>query len=194
MTAPAAPAPKAPPGRIWYIVAIVVFFAGMAAMAAFLLTRLMSMDSGLTRFVVPGEHTLTLQPGNYTIFHETQSVIDGKIYASSSLGGLTVAVTGPGGASVPLTAAGSGHYNFGGHTGFAVFDFTAASPGDYVVTGVYADGAAGPETVLAVGAPLLSGILTTVFGSLGFAFGGAIVATTIGATALVKRRRAGLRF
>ena len=77
-----APASTAPPGRIWYLVAIAIFLVGMAAMAAFLITRLMSMDSGLTRFVVPGEQTLTLEAGSYTIFHEPQGVIDGKIYVA----------------------------------------------------------------------------------------------------------------
>src|SRR5262245_50889316 len=123
MTAPSVPAsPATPPGRIWYLVAVGIFLVGMAAMVAFLITRLLSMDSGLTRFVVPGEQTLTLEAGNYTIFHEPQGVIDGKIYAGGSIEGLTVTVAGPGGNDVPLSAAGSGRYSFGGHTGFSVFD------------------------------------------------------------------------
>jgi hypothetical protein len=189
-----APSPSAVPGRIWYLVAIAIFLIGMAAMAAFLITRLMSMDSGLTRFVVPGDETLTLDAGNFTIFHEPQGVIDGKIYAGGSLSGLTVTVTGPGGGDVPLSAAGSGRYSFGGHTGFAVFDFTAASAGAYVIAGRYADNAPGPQTVLAVGAGFLSGLLTTIFGSLAIAFGGAIIAAIIAVRVLIKRRRAGLGF
>jgi hypothetical protein len=189
-----APASPAVPGRIWYLIALAIFLAGMAAMAAFLITRLMSMDSGLTRFVVPGEETLTLDTGNYTIFHEPQGVLDGKIYAGGSLSGLTVTVTDPGGTDVPLSAASSGRYSFGGHTGFAVFDFTAASPGAYVIGGRYADNAPGPQTVLAVGAGFLSGLLTTIFGSLAIAFGGAIIAAIIAVRVLVKRRRAGLGF
>ncbi len=192
MTAPAAPA--TPPGRIWYLIAVGIFLVGMTAMAVFLITRLMSMDSGLTRFVAPGGETLTLDAGNYTIFHEPQGVIDGKIYSGGALTGLTVTVTGPDGSDVPLTAASSGRYSFGGHTGFAVFDFTAASSGAYIIAGHYADDAPGPQTVLAVGAGFLSGLLTTIFGSLGIAFGGAIIATAIGVTVLVKRRRAGLQF
>ena len=192
MTAPAAPA--TPPGRIWYLVAVGIFLVGMAAMTAFLITRLMSMDSGLTRLVVPGEQTLTLEAGTFTIFHEPQGVIDGKIYSGGALTGLTVTITGPGGSDVPLAAASSGRYSFGGHTGFAVFDFTAASPGAYVIAGRYADDAPGPQTVLAVGAGFLSGLLTTIFGSLGIAFGGAIIAAIIGVRTLVKRRRAGLQF
>lgn len=192
MTAPASPA--AVPGRVWYLVAIAIFLVGMAAMAAFLITRLMSMDSGLTRFVVPGEQTLTLEPGSFTIFHEPQGVIDGKIYAGGSIEGLTVTVTGPDGSDVPLTAASSGRYSFSGHTGFSVFDFSAASPGQYVVAGRYADDTPGPQTVIAVGAEFMSGLLTTVFGSLGIAFAGAIVATIITIRTLVRRRRAGLGF
>ena len=95
---------------------------------------------------------------------------------------------------MPLAAASSGRYSFGGHTGFAVFDFTAASPGAYVIAGRYADDAPGPQTVLAVGAGFLSGLLTTIFGSLAIAFGGAIIAAIIGVRVLVKRRRAGLGF
>ncbi len=190
VSAPAAP----PPGRIWYLVALGIFLVGMAAMAAFLITRLMSMDSGLTRFVVPGEQTLTLDAGDYTIFHEPQGVIDGKIYSGGSLSGLAVTVTAPDGSDVPLAAAGSGRYSFGGHTGFAVFDFAAATPGAYAVAGRYADDAPGPQTVLAVGAGFLSGLLTTIFGSLAIAFGGAIIAAIILIRTLVKRRRAGLGF
>ncbi len=189
-----AAAPGNPPGRIWYLVAVGIFLAGMAAMAVFLLTRLSGFDEGLTRFIVPGEQALTLDAGNYTIFHEAQSVIDGKIYASSGLGGLMVNVTGADGGEVPLRSSGSGRYTFGGHTGFAVFDFTAPSAGAYVVAGRYADGAPGPETVLAVGQGFLSSLLWTIFGALGIAFGGAAIAAAIGVTVLVKRRRAGLQF
>ena len=189
-----AAAPGNPPGRIWYLVAVGIFLAGMVAMAVFLLTRLTGFDEGLTRFIVPGEQALTLDAGNYTIFHEAQSVIDGKIYASSGLGGLMVNVTGADGGEVALRSSGSGRYTFGGHTGFAVFDFTAASAGAYVVAGRYADGAPGPETVLAVGQGFLSSLLWTIFGALGIAFGGAAIAAAIGVTVLVKRRRAGLQF
>ncbi len=189
-TVPAAP----PPGRIWYLVALGIFLAGMATMGAFLVTRLTSMDSGLTRFVVPGERTLTLEAGSYTIFHEPQGTIDGKIYAGGSIEGLSVVVTGPDDVSVPLASAGSGRYSFGGHTGFAVFDFTAPAAGSYVVAASYPDQASGPQTVLAVGAGFVSGLLATIFGALAFAFGGAIIATIIMVRTLVRRRRAGLGF
>jgi len=181
------------PGRFWYLVAIAIFIVGMALMAVFLITRLTAFDAALVRFVVPGEHTVTLDEGRHTIFHETHSVIDGKVYSSASLGGLTVIVTGPGGSPVALTPSGSGHYSMGSRSGVAVFDFTAESTGGYVVAGSYPDGG-GPQTVLAVGPTFSSTIVLTVLGSLGIAFGGALIATGLVVLVLVKRRRAGFKF
>lgn len=195
MTSPSTLPAKAPPGRGWYVVAIVVFLAGMAGMGAFLLDRLSHIADGLSRFVVPGEQTLTLAPGSYTVFHESRSVIDGRIFDSPGLGGLAVTVTSPAGAALalePVTM--SGRYDFGGHTGFATFDFTVAEPGDYTVAGRYPDAAGGPETVIAVGRGFIGSLFGTIFGALGIAFGGAAIAAAILVTVLVRRRRAGLRF
>ena len=195
MTQPAAPSPAiAPPGRGRYLLAIVIFLAGMAGMAVFLTTRLMAMQDGLNRFLVPGEQVLALEPGTYTIFHETHGFFDGKLYASPALGGLIVTVTGPGGETVPIAPAGSGRYNFGEHTGYAVFDFTTPSAGNYAVSGRYDDGAPTPQVVLAVGSGFMSSLLGTIFGALGIAFAGAIIAAVLIIHTLIKRRRAGLRF
>jgi hypothetical protein len=105
-----------------------------------------------------------------------------------------VTVTGPDGEAVPLSTASSGRYSFGGHTGYSVFDFTAPVDGSYVVAGRYQADGAGPETVIAVGAGFLSSLLGTIFGSLGIAFAGAIIAAGLAVMTLVQRRRAGLRF
>ena len=193
MSAPASPAVN-PPGRIRYLVALLIFLAGMAGMAAFLINRLSTMQDGMTRLVVPGEQAVALEAGSYTIFHEMHSVIDGVVYASPGLGGLVVTVTGPDGEAVPLAAAGAGRYSFGEHTGYSIFDFTAPVDGSYLVAGRYQANGAGPETVIAVGAGFISSLLGTIFGSLGIAFAGAIVAAGLVVMTLVQRRRAGLRF
>ena len=142
---------------------------------------------------MPGEHTLALEAGNYTIFHETQGVIDGKIYASGSPSGLTVTVDRPGRQRVPLAPRAPGA-TASAATPASPCSISPRSPGDYVIAARYADDAPGPQTVLAVGAGFLSGLLTTIFGSLAIAFGGAIIAAIIGVRVLVKRRRAGLGF
>ncbi len=186
--------PGAAPSRLRYLVAVVIFFAGMAGMGIFLVNQLSEMQDELTRFVVPGERTLAFEAGKYTVFHETESIIDGKVYSSPGLGGLTVTVTGPGGETVALTPAGSGHYTFGGHKGTSLFDFEATGAGEYTVAGQYAPGASGPETVLAVGAGFMSSLLGTIFGALGIAFAGSIIAAILVVMTLVKRRRAGFKF
>jgi hypothetical protein len=192
---PVAHVPPGTPGRGWYVIALIVFLAGMAGMAAFLVSKLASLGDNLTQIVVPGEKSLALEAGGYTIFHELQSVIDGRIYASPSIAGLEVKVTGPGGETVPIAQAGiGGRYSIAGRTGIAAFDFHAPTAGTYVVTAGYADGASEPQAVLAVGGGFVKGLLTTIFGALAFAFGGAIIATVIAVRTLMKRRRAGLRF
>jgi hypothetical protein len=195
MTVPASsPVQRSAPGRIWYVVGLVVFLAGMAGMGVFLVDKLTGMADALTRVIVPGEAAMPLQPGKYTIFHERQSVVDGRIFDSPGLGGLAVSVTGPDGTAVMLAPATvSGRYSFGSHIGFAAFDFTATTAGDYTVAGRYPDGATGPETVLAVGSGFMGSLFGTIFGALGIAFGGAAIAAVIIVTTLVRRRRAGHR-
>ena len=187
--------PQAAPGRRWYLAAVAIFLAGMAGMGAFLFDRLSHMADGLTQIVVPGERTLTLEPGNYTIFHESRSVVDGRIYDSPSLGGLAVAVTSAAAQPVALAPVTmSGRYTFGGRTGFAAFDFTVVEPGDYTVAGRYPDPAGGPETVIAVGRGFLGSLFGTIFGGLGIAFGGAAIALFVALRTFLRRRRAGFRF
>jgi hypothetical protein len=185
----------APPGRIRYAVALAIFFIGMAGMATFLVNRLSSFGDNLVQIVVPGERDLPLAAGRYTIFHERQSVIDGRIFDSAGLGGLEVSVQAPDGAAVPLESGSvSGQYNLGARSGFAAFEFVADRPGSYRLAGRYADGASEPQTVLAVGQGFLAGLLKIIFGGLAFAFGGAILATALAVATLIKRRRAGFRF
>lgn len=194
MTMPAAPSPViAVPGRGRYLLGIAIFLAGMAAMGIFLTSRLADMQEGLTRFLVPGETVLTLAAGEYTIFHEPNSVIDGTAYVSTGLDGLNVAVSGPDGEIAPLTTASSGRYNFPGHSGYSLFDFSAPVAGDYTVTAAYPGADDGPKTVLAVGAGFMSSLLTTIFSAIAIAFAGAIIAAILIITTLMKRRRAGLR-
>src|SRR5437764_4980789 len=79
------------PGRYWYAVAALVWLAGAAGAFAFLRFQLMDLAPGLMRVVVPGSTVLDLsEPGSYTIFHESESVLDGRIYAVENVSGLRV--------------------------------------------------------------------------------------------------------
>jgi hypothetical protein len=148
--------------------------------------------NAFTRLVVPGTGVVALaKPGTYTIFHETQSVVDGRVYAVNDIPGMKVEVAPEaGGAAIPVTAA-AAHttYTVGSHSGESLLEFTIAESGRYRVTAAYADGQNGAQTVLAIG----SGILATLFraiaiviGSvtLGFALSLALLLTTY-----LRRRR-----
>ena len=189
-----APARPPPPGRIRYLIALLFFLAGMGGMGFILFRGISSLDTGLVQIVVPGEKQLTLEPGDYTIFHERQSVVDGRVYSSQSLGGLQLVVTSAKGEDValkPVTI--TGQYTFGGRSGVSVFDFTVANGGDYTVAGRY-PGSSGPDTVVAVGKGFFGGLLGMIFGGLASAFGGAGIALILFLTTLFRRRRAGLGF
>lgn len=193
-TVPHVPPARQAPGRGRYLLALLVFIAGMLGMAGVLVYGLSGMGDGLFQVVVPGEQHLTLEPGSYTIFHERHSVFNGRVYDTQALGGLELAVVGPDGQEVALAPVSmTGQYTFGGRSGVSVFDFTVDKGGDYVVSGRYPD-SSGPDTVIAIGQGFLGNLLGTIFGGLAFAFGGAGIALFVFLTTLFRRRRAGHSF
>jgi hypothetical protein len=188
---PPPPGRKPAPSRLWYVLAFLVFVGGFGGMALFLVDRLGGIGNGLVQIVVPGEKEIVLEPGFYTIFHERESVVDGRIYQSNGIAGLEVSLTGPAGEPVAVTTASmSANYNIPGHRGVSAFQFEAKAAGTYRLSAGYADGTAGPETVLAVGKGFVRKLIGTIFGGLALAFGGAGLAVAIAVPVFVKRLRA----
>lgn len=178
--------------RAWYGVALVLFLAGAAGAGALIWSALSGLDSGMTRIVVPGSSVLALsQPGSYTIFHETNAVIGGRIYASRTIDGLQVSIAKvPGGAAIPVAAPHlSSRYEYGGHTGVSVLSFTIAKPGNYRLTAQYGDGRSGPQAVLAIGEGFFGRLLGTIFGAIGAMFAGTVAAVVIASFTFFTRRR-----
>jgi len=104
---------------LWFVVAGLVAIAGFVAAGLYLVPRLGSVDAGMIRVVVPGNTTLDLgKAGTYTIFHEKQSVVDGRFYASDSVSGLRVDVIAEAtGTPVRLEPATSTSYSMGSRQG-----------------------------------------------------------------------------
>ena len=163
--------------RAWYAVAALLFVVGMAGLGWVVWSGLSGIGDLIVRFVVPGSGELTLaEAGMYTIFHEEESVIDGRVYNVPTIDGLTVTVTEEAdGATVPVRSPGVHMtYTIGGHSGVSVFAFEAVRPGRYRLTGAYDGGRTAPRTVLAVDLGffrwlwrlLLMGILSIVLGAL----------------------------
>ncbi|MCW5748324.1 MAG: hypothetical protein KIT36_19205 [Alphaproteobacteria bacterium] len=181
------------PSRGWYVVAAVVLVAAVVAAVWLAVARVGGMQGGLTQIVVPGSADLELtRPGTYTIFHERTSQVDGRIFSSSDISGLRVAVrsVANGRAIAVRRPTGSTSYNFSGRSGQSVLAFDIDAPGTYRLTAGYDDGRTRPQAVLAVGTGFVSGLLATIALSFGIALAGVAVAMVIFIVVLLKRRRA----
>ncbi|GAW41274.1 hypothetical protein SH203_01678 [Brevundimonas sp. SH203] len=160
------------PGRIFYLLALIPAICGAAAMVILLVTKLTTMDDGLQQIVVPGARELTLAPGDYTVFLETRSVVDGRLYVVDDVSGLAVKVEAADGAPVAThTPGGSSSYTLGGRQGQSFQAFRIDRPGAYRVSADYVGGA-GPQTVIAIGKGFVAGLFGLVLSALGAMFGG----------------------
>ena len=173
---------------LWFVVAGLIAIAGFVAAGLYLWPRLGSVDAGMIRVVVPGSATLDLgKPGVYTIFHEKQSVVDGRFYASDSVSGLRVDVIAEAtGAPVRLEPATSTSYSMGSRQGASIFAFTIDQPGRYRLT----TNLAGGQAVLAIGQGVFGSIFALVGGTIAIAFAGLAVAGIIVALTIWQRMRA----
>lgn len=180
------------PSRRGYLVALGVLVVGMVTFGAFLFFGLRGLGDELPRFVVPGTTELALnRTGTYTIFHESESVVAGRVYATADVSGLFVEViSADTGESIPLDTPGaSSSYTLGGRSGTAVLTFEVEEPGSYHLSAGYADGS-GPESVLAVGHGFGRRLFLMVGGSIAIAFGATALALAIAIVTFVRRRRA----
>ncbi|HUU67442.1 MAG TPA: hypothetical protein VMW57_09230 [Methyloceanibacter sp.] len=181
------------PGRMWYAAAVLVALAGFAVAGYRVYSSLDDLMRGMAQVVVPGEAVLALEPGRYTIFHEYQSAVGGRIYSGTDISGLLVRVApADGGTPLDLDQTGAtSSYELGSHAGRSVLAFDVPQAGDYRLVASYPGGEAKPEAVLAVGRGMTGGILSLVFSAL------AIVFLSVAAAAAIvimtyRRRRAAL--
>lgn len=189
------------PGRVLYLLALVPPLLGVVAMIAILATQLPKMDDGLEQIVVPGGRSLMLEPGSNTVFLETRSVVDGRVYAidGSAVSGLAVHVEGADGTPVVLgTPAGTSTYSLNGREGYAINTFRVDRAGTYTVSARYeaADGTVGegPTTVIAVGQGFFGTLMMTILSALGAMFLSGAVSIGIMVWVWSRRRRAGHSF
>jgi hypothetical protein len=174
-----------------YWLAPIPVILGLALAGWLAWTEIAALQNALVRFVVPGTTVLTLdEPGTYTIYHEADSVVDGKLYSAPNIAGLSVTVTAEAsGQSIAVVTPGiSSTYSIGGHSGKSVLAFTVATPGHYRLSAQYANGASGPQTVLAVGQGFLGRLLGTIFGAIGAVFAGFIASLVLVLTTYFRRR------
>jgi uncharacterized RDD family membrane protein YckC len=184
-----------PPGRLWYFVALFVALAAIAGAALLAYSAADRIGRGLVQVLVPGEATLNLKAGRYTIFHEYESVdVYGRVYSGTDVSGLLVNLVPLfEGAPIKLERPSSPFhlsYYLQGRSGQPVLTFEAQQPGAYRLIAAYPEGREKSEAVLAVGPGLTGGIGPLVLRVFGIGLGGLIVGLVIGAVTLARRREA----
>jgi hypothetical protein len=126
----ATPARKIRPGRIWYLVAVLVFVGGAAWLTAGLLSLVSQIDS-FPRAPVPQGGQVSLDhSGGYVVYYEGPGAQSGHIPSFQ----VRVIPASPGAAVrslVPYTT--SVTYGFGSHQGRAVLTLQVDRPGRFTV-------------------------------------------------------------
>ena len=176
------PPAKIRPGRVWYLVALAVFLAGVAWVVVALVVLFGRVDS-FPRVPDPGQGVISLtHSGGYVIYYEGPGASNGNVPA----GGVHVtAVSGSG--PVKITSfSGSMTYQIGSREGSAVANLQIAAPGRFLVQAT--SSGAPPGSHLAIGSNLSGGILAAVIPSLVL-----VLAAIVGAIVVAVVRRTRIR-
>jgi hypothetical protein len=127
-----------------------------AASLWMLFTGITGFSGDATRIAAPGQEQITLtDSGSYAIAYEYRSVLDGRVVtAPEAMPAMNIRVLSvDANTPVPVKAVGGTFtYSFGDAAGRLVATFSVDRAGDYIVASEYADHAAQPKAVLAIGA------------------------------------------
>jgi hypothetical protein len=149
---------------------------GVLAFIWILVAGLKTIGSSIQQFIMPGKADISLtQPGIYTIFYESTSVVGDRVFSTGEdPPSMNCTVTSPAaGEEVGLTRpSGSQTYTWGRRSGRSVLEFNVENPGTFQFTCKYADGSTRPDTVFAVGHDFTKGLFNAVGLSLLSLFGG----------------------
>ena len=184
------------PGIGYYGLAVLIIVLGFAAFAGSIYSGITDAESGLLQMVAPGGANLFLkEPGEYTIFYENNSYLDGKFYSTGEqISGLEIQVrekaTNLDLATYP--ARGSFTYSLGNRSGRSIMAFTTPRAGIYQVNASYS-GRAGPRIVLAIGKGIVEGIFSSIMISLAALFGSIVIAAVITFVTYRRRKKAFLK-
>ncbi|MBN1234608.1 MAG: hypothetical protein JW999_01000 [Methanotrichaceae archaeon] len=181
------------PGIWYYGLAVLIIVIGFAAFAGFIYFGISDAESRLQQIVAPASAELFLsEPGEYLIFYEEHSYLDGKFYSTGEqIPGLEISVREKdiGVDLVTYPAKSSFNYTLDNRSGRAILAFRAPRAGTYQFITSYSEGF-GPEVVLAVGKGMVEGLLSSVMISLAALFGSIGIAVVISFVTYRKRKKA----
>jgi hypothetical protein len=166
--------------RTWYLLALVPFVVG-AALAVVSFVRLFDNLDSMPRMVVPGEHEFALEAGDYVVYGESESIVDGTAYENGRFS-VRCGLAAHDGAAIALshpTVART--YSIGGHTGNGMFEFELPSDQTVTLSCTTEDGKAVVAIGRGIGGAIVAGVLSILLGL----FGGLIIFVVV----FIKRRR-----
>jgi hypothetical protein len=176
------------PSALFYFLGVLIILAGAGIFVVTLVGGLTKITGEMSRVVVPGEVTFPCQPGAYTIYHEYESTMNGKVYQAESIAGMSVNLKDGGGNPVALgTPFGSSRYQLGSRAGRSIFAGRVVTGGACTLTAGYPSGS-GPETVVAIGRGL-GGAIVKIIAVGGISMGAGITIGTIVIVMTARRRR-----
>ena len=178
----------------WYCVPGGLVILGGFALFVFLLVRDVNrISDSLVRFVAPGGRDITLLSNvRYTLFLETNSVVDGHLYSGENVKGLYchVASKASGNKINTYEPKMKATYSIGSREGRSVLEFVSEEAGPYDVSCDYGMGPLGPKVVVAVGSGVGNDIFAIVGKGLGVIFGGYVLGGALILAVVILRVRA----
>ncbi len=185
---------KVKPGKILYIISGIILLAGIIGFVIILFSGISSTVNTIgNRVVVPGSKEIVLdEPGKYTIYLESRSVVDGKVYErSGSVDGLICSLLSIEDEQyIKLNnSTMNSSYTMPNHEGRSIFSFEINTPGKYRLKGWFEDEEDSNKVVLAVGKGFGTKLATTILSSIGIIFGSIFLSLGLFIFTFIKRRR-----
>ncbi|MFB3766171.1 MAG: hypothetical protein ACE14P_13125 [Methanotrichaceae archaeon] len=186
------------PPRWRYVLAIIIFIAGVTAFGNQLSSDLENFTNMLNTVVVPGSSNLNFsEPGKYTIFYEYQRTAEGGRF----LPGHSSDVNLPNlecrllekqtGTEIALhPPAIRSTYSINGRSDVSIFDFDINRSGTYELSAWYPGGQAGQQVVLGVGPNTSSDIMGSIVKVLMISLGSGLLALFVVVDTYRKRKKA----
>lgn len=178
----AAPRQRVRPGRVWYLVPLALFIAGLAWLSVGL-ASLSNTVNDLQRVPLPAGGTVNLtHSGGYTIYYEGPGAQNGNIPAFH----VFIAPVPPSTSLPHLSKYGSTvTYDIGSHQGRAVLSLNVSKPGKFAVKAV---GAPSNGSDLAFGGSIGSGIVGALLPAIPLMIIGVLGALVLLIIRIVRKR------
>lgn len=162
----------------FYVLGILMMFGGCGAPFGALLWSSAADIESMQRFVMPGAQTMTLSPGQYVLYAETSSVVDGKSYMWT--GGSVSCQVIESETQRPVTSLSAASmnesYTIGGYKGESMFELDIEQGGSFVL-GCEVEG--GPMVIAINRGRVLGNMVYPMLGGLlVFALGIAVIVVT----------------